>query len=216
MHFTHRLEQIWIFHHVKLYFGQKPKKPIVFNLSSTADRFGNCKSSSNSSCYSFPKQTRTDHLGHHQIIKKLQKGSFAHWFLKSEKTHSDFYNDIHIYLNENKHLRTFINCRFGTSQPLKINTYVLVVNKATQIGVSKKIKPQKTRTYKINDTPTLVTYKLDDFSGKHITRHRGNIVPYYPKETFRSEQMEKYFSDNYLLRLHPRKADYHQVKICLV
>ena len=110
-----------------------------------------------------------------------------------------------IIQNQNKHLRTFINCHFGTAQPLKMNGYVLVVNKATQIGASKNIQSQKIGPYKTIDTPTLITYKLEDFSGKQITRHRSNIVAYYPKELFIQEQMEKYFSDNSLLKLHPKK-----------
>ena len=88
-------------------------------------------------------------------------------------------------------MRTFINRRFGTPQPLKINTYVFVVNKATHIGISKKIQlPKKIRTYKIIATPTLVLYKIEDFVGKQITRHRRNIVQYYPKEIFVQKQME--------------------------
>ena len=118
---------------------------------------------------------------------------------------SEFYTEFHNYLNQNKHLRRFINRSFGTAHPFKINTYVLVVNKATQIGISKKIQPQKIGPYKIIDTPTLVTYKLEYFSGKQIIRHRSNIVPYYPEEMFVQEQMEKYFSDNSLLRLHPKR-----------
>ena len=51
----------------------------------------------------------------------------------------------------------------------------------------------------------MVTYKLEDFSGKQITRHRSNTVPYYPKELFVQEQMTKNFSDNSLLKLHPKK-----------
>ena len=189
----------------KLLFGQKPKKPIMFNLSCTTDSFRNCKPLEQSPCSSLPKHTHTDHFGHHLQIKMLQKRTYAHWFLNREKLHSDVYNKVHGYLNQNKHFCTFINCRFGTAQPLKIKTYVLIVNKATQLGVSKKIQPQKVGPYKIIDTPTLVTYKLDDISGKQITRHRRNIVPYYPKELFVQEQMEKYFSDNSLLKLHPKK-----------
>ena len=105
----------------------------------------------------------------------------------------------------------FINRRFGTAQQLKINTFVLVVKKTTQIGVSKKIPP-KNGPYKILDTPTLVTYKLEDFSGKQITRHRSNIVPYYPKELFVQEQMEKYFSDNSLLKFHPKNSPFTKSK----
>ena len=66
---------------------------------------------------------------------------------------------------------------------------------------NKKIGP-----YKIIDTPTLVTYKLEDFSGKLISRHRSNIIPYCPKEHFDQKQMEKYFSDISLLKLHPKKS----------
>ena len=115
------------------------------------------------------------------------------------------------YLNQNKHLRTFINRHCGTAQPLKINIYVLVVNKTTQIGISKKIQPQKVG-YKIIDTPTLVKYKLEDFSGKQITRHRSKIVPNYPKELFVREQMENYFSDNSLLKLHPKNSPFTKSK----
>ena len=93
-----------------------------------------------------------------------------------------------------------------------VNTYVLIVNKATQLGISKKIQPQKVAPYKIIDTPTLVTYKLEDFSGKQITRHRSNIVPFYLKELFVQEQMAKYFSDNSLLRLHPKNPTIPQSK----
>ena len=121
----------------ELVFGQKPKWPIIFNLSSTTDSFGNCKPSINSTCNSLPKHTHTDHLDLHPQIKKKQKGSFAHWCLNRKKIHSEVYNEVHNYLNQNKHLRTFINRRFGTAQPLKINTYVLVVNKATQVGKPK-------------------------------------------------------------------------------
>ena len=91
----------------------------------------------------------------------------------------------------------------------------MVVNKATQIGISKKIQPQKVGPYKIVGTPTLVTYKLDDFSGKQITRHRSNIVRYYPKELLVQEQMEKYFSDTSLLRLYPKRPPVTKTKSVL-
>ena len=73
----------------ELVFGQKPKKPIMFNLSSTTDSLGNCKPTKNSPCNSLPSHTHTDHLGHHPQIKKLQKGTIAHWFLNREKIHSE-------------------------------------------------------------------------------------------------------------------------------
>ena len=97
-------------------------------------------------------------------------------------------------------------------QPLKVNTYVLIVNKATQMGVSKMIQPQNIGPYKIIDTPTLVTYKLEDFSGKQIMRQRSNIVPYYPYELFVQEQMKNYFSDYSFLKLHPKKPPLTKLK----
>ena len=127
----------------ELVFGQKPKKPIIFNLSSTTDSLGNCKLTENSPCNLLPNYKNTEHLGHHPKIKKLQKGTFVHWVLNREKIQSEVYNGVHNYLYKNKHLGTFINRRFGTVRPLKINTYVLVVSETTQIGVSKKIQPQK-------------------------------------------------------------------------
>ena len=183
---------------MKLQLVRNPKKPIMFNLSSTTDSFGNCKASPNSPCNSFPKHT---HTGHHPQIKKLQKGTFPHWFLNREKIHSEVHNEVHNYLNQNKHLHTFINRRFGTAQPLKINTYVLIANKATIRNI-KKDTTKKIGPYKIIDTPKLVNYKLENFSGKQITRLRSNIVTYYPKEII---QIEKNFWDNSLLRLHPKK-----------
>ena len=118
--------------------------------------------------------------------------------------HSEVYNEKHNYLNQNKQLRIYINRRFGTAKPLKINTYVLVVNKTTQLGISKKIQARKVGPYRIIDTPTLVT-KQEDFSGKQITRNGNIIIPYYPKELFVQEQMEKYFSDNSFSKLQPKK-----------
>ena len=95
----------------------------MFNLSSTRDSTVNCKPSPNSPCNSFPKHTHADHLDHHPPIKKIQKRTFAHWFLNREKIQSEVHNEVPNYLNQNKHLSTFINRRFGTAQSLKINTY---------------------------------------------------------------------------------------------
>ena len=104
----------------ELVFGQKPKKPILFNLSSTTDSLENCKATEDSPCFSLPQHTHTDHLGHHPPIKKRLKRTFAHWFLNREKLHLAVYNEVQYYLNQNKRLRTIVNRRFGTAQPLKI------------------------------------------------------------------------------------------------
>ena len=81
----------------ELVFGQKPKKPIIFNLISTTDSFGNCKHTEPSPCISLPNQTHTDHLSHHPKIKKLPKGTFAHWFLNREKIHSEVHNERQLF-----------------------------------------------------------------------------------------------------------------------
>ena len=85
-------------------------------------------------------------------IKKLQKGIFAHCFFKREKTNSDVYNEVHNYSSQNKHPRSFMNRRFGTAHSHNINLYVFVVNKAPQIGVSKRFNHKNVGHYKILDT----------------------------------------------------------------
>ena len=131
----------------ELVFGRKPKRPIMFNLSSTTDGFGNCKPSPSHPVINSPNfHTLTISVIVHKI-KKLQKRTFAHWFLNREKIHLEIYNEVHNYLHHNKQIRTFINRRFGTTQTLKNITHVLIINKVTQIGISKKIQPQKIGPY---------------------------------------------------------------------
>ena len=55
----------------------------------------------------------------------------------------------------------------------------------------------------------MVTYKLEDFSGKHKTRLRSNIIPFHPKELFVKEQMEKYFSEIFLHNHNEKRFMYH-------
>ena len=81
----------------ELVLGQKPKKPIMFNLSSTTDSLGNCKPTDNSPCNSLPNHKHTDCLGHHPQMKKLQNGTFAQWFLNREMIHSEVYNEVQNY-----------------------------------------------------------------------------------------------------------------------
>ena len=72
----------------------------MFNLSSTADSVGHCKPTENSPCPSLPNLTHTNYIGHHPTIRKLQKGTFAHWFPNREKTHSEVFNEVHNFLNQ--------------------------------------------------------------------------------------------------------------------
>ena len=67
----------------ELVFGHKPKKPIMFNLSSTTDSFENCEPSEDSPCNSFPQHTHADHLCHQPQLKKLQKGTLQKGTLKN-------------------------------------------------------------------------------------------------------------------------------------
>ena len=97
-------------------------------------------------------------------------------------------------------------------QPHKFNTYVLVVKKNPQNENSKKIQSQNIGPYKIIDSPTLAIDKIEDSSAKQKTRHRSNIVPFYPKELFVQKQMEKYFTDNSLLRLQPKQSSITKFK----
>ena len=85
----------------ELVFGQKPKRPIMFNLSPTTDTFRNCKPSLDSTCNYLPQHTHFDHLGHHPQIKQLQKEIFTHWFLNLEKIHSEVYKrSTHLFKPE--------------------------------------------------------------------------------------------------------------------
>ena len=61
----------------ELVFGQKPKRPIMFNLSSNTKSFENCRPSLDSTCNSLPRHTHTDHLGHHSQIKKIKERSLC-------------------------------------------------------------------------------------------------------------------------------------------
>ena len=70
----------------EIVFGQNTKKLIMINLSLNTNSLGNFKPIDNSPCNSLPNDTHTDHLGHHPQIKKIQKGTFAHWFLNHTDT----------------------------------------------------------------------------------------------------------------------------------
>ena len=61
----------------ELVFGQKPKKPIMFNLSSTTDSLGDCKPTANATCNLFPNHKHTDHLGHQQQIIDTERNLCA-------------------------------------------------------------------------------------------------------------------------------------------
>ena len=73
----------------EIVFGFKPKILTMFNLSSTTKGFGNLNPTQRSPCQYFPKHTHADQIDQAPQTKRLQKVTFAHWFLYREKTHSD-------------------------------------------------------------------------------------------------------------------------------
>ena len=119
----------------EIVFGIKQKILLMFNLCSTFDNIRKSKLTQQSPC--LLKHTYTDHLCHQPQIKKIQKGTLAHWFFNRQKTHSVVYNIDYNNFDETKRQRSFVNRRFDTTQPLNITSYVLIPNKAPQVGVSK-------------------------------------------------------------------------------
>ena len=55
-------------------------------------------------------------FGRHPQIKILQKVTFAHWMLNREKTHSDFYIEIHTFWNEKKTPQNFHHSSYNFSE----------------------------------------------------------------------------------------------------
>ena len=55
----------------------------------------------------------------HPKIAKLQKGTFAKWFLDKEKHYNDTYRSITKILQNRKKLTDAINLRFRTAKPIE-------------------------------------------------------------------------------------------------
>ena len=72
------------------------------------------------------------------------------------------------------------------------------------------MQPQKFGPYKIIDIPTLITYKLEDFSCKQTTEVRLYLINL--KNFSFQNKWEKNFSDNSLLRLYPKKPTITRLK----
>ena len=75
-------------------FNQKPRKPTKIKLGSTTDKMGNCNPTEKSACNTQPAHTHLEKQFSHPKIAKLQKGTFAKWFLDKER----HYNTTHINL----------------------------------------------------------------------------------------------------------------------
>ena len=135
-----------------------------------------------SACNTQPTHTHLEKQFNHPKIAKLQKGTFAKWFLDKEKLYNDTYQTITKLLQNRKKLTDEMNLRFRTAKPLEKNTFVLITNQQQVDGVSKKLLTLKTGPYLIIDKLTETTYILKDQNKEHVTIHRNHVVPYYPKE----------------------------------
>ena len=119
-------------------FNQKPRKPTKIKLGSTTDEMGNCNPTEKSECNTQPAHTHLEKQFNHPNIAKLQKGTFAKWFLDNEIHYNDTYQSITKILQNRKKLTDEMNLRFRTAKPLERNTFVLVTNQQQVDGVSKK------------------------------------------------------------------------------
>ena len=177
-------------------FNQKPRQPTKIKLGTTTDEMGNCNPSDTSACNKQPTHTHLEKQFNHPKIAKLQKGTFAKWFLDKEKHYNDTYQRITKILQNRKKLTDEMNIRFRTAKPLEKNTFVLLTNQQQIEGVSKKLLPLKTGPYIIIDKPTDTTYILKDNNKEQITIHRNHIVPYYPKEKHIKLELQNYLLTN--------------------
>ena len=173
-------------------FNQKKRKPTKFKLGTTTDEVGNCNPSETSACNTQPAHTHLEKQFSHPKIAKLQKGTFAKWFLDKEKPYNDTYRTITKILHNRKKLTDEMNIRFRTAKPLEKNTFVLITNQQQIDGVSKKLLPLKTGPYLIINKPTETTYILKENNKEYITIHRNHIVPYYPKEKHIKLELQNY------------------------
>ena len=165
-------------------------------LGTTTDEMGNCNPTETSACNTQPAHTHLEKQFSHPKIAKLQKGTFAKWFLDKEKHYNDTYQTITKVLQNRKKLTDEMNLRFRTAKPLEKNTFALVTNQQQVDGVSKKLLPLKTGPYLIIDKPTETTYILKDNNKEQITIHRNHIVPYYPKEKHIQIELQNYLLTN--------------------
>ena len=103
-------------------FNQKPRKPTKIKLGTTTDEMGNCKQRETSACKTQTAHTHLEELFSHPKIAKLQKRTFAKWFLDKEKHYNETYKTITKILQNRKKLTDEINLRFRTAKPLEKKT----------------------------------------------------------------------------------------------
>ena len=81
-------------------FNRKPRKPTQVKLGTTTDELGICNPSDKSICKTQPTHTHLEQQFNHPKLAKLQKGTFAKWFLDKEKQFNETYQTTtRIYRN---------------------------------------------------------------------------------------------------------------------
>ena len=86
---------------------------------------GNCNPTKKSACNTQPAHTHLEKQFRNPKIAKLQKGTFAKWFLDKEKHYNDTYRTITKILQNRKKLTDEMNLRFRTAKPLEKNTFCI-------------------------------------------------------------------------------------------
>ena len=75
-------------------FHQKPRKRTQVKLGRTTGELGNCNPSENSICKTQPTHTHLEQQFNHPKLSKLQKGTFAQWFLDKKKRFNEIYQTL--------------------------------------------------------------------------------------------------------------------------
>ena len=83
-------------------FNQKPRKSTKIKLGSTTDEMENCNPREKSACNTQLAHTHLEKQFNHPKIAKLQKRTFAKWFLDKERHCSDTYQSITNILQNRK------------------------------------------------------------------------------------------------------------------
>ena len=95
-------------------FNHKPQKATKRKLGTTTDEIGNCKPTETSACNTQSTHTHLEKQFSHPKIAKLQKGTFAKWFLDKKKHYNEAHHTITKILQNRKKLTDEMNLRFRT------------------------------------------------------------------------------------------------------
>ena len=87
---------------------------------------GNCNPTETSECNTQPTHTHLEKQLNHTKIAKLQKRTYAKWFLDKKKHYNDTYQTITKILQNRKKLTDEMNLRFRTAKPLRTNAFLLI------------------------------------------------------------------------------------------